>query len=127
MHRYVMNPKPEKSVRVYGRALRISLKDSMVLCKAISGMTLPKGKQLLENLVTEKTSLGGKYYTSTAQTISGLLQSAETATEFKGLTPERMFIHASAHQGFSFQTPRRFKHRGKSRNVTHVQLILQQR
>lgn len=127
MQKYVLNPKPEKSVRVFGRGLRVSAKGSATVCKVLTGMALPQGKQFIENLLNRKTSIQGKYYSSVSEQLSVLLKSAEANTEFKGLSPERMFIHASAHKGFTFQTPRRFKHRGKRRKVTIIQLILQQR
>ena len=127
MHKYVLNPKPGKSVKVFGRALRVSTKSSVKVCSAITGKSLLKGKLFVENLVSQKHSLDGKYYTKSAKEIAGLLQSAEANAEFKGLDPTKMFIHASAHQGFTFMTPRRFKLRGRSRKVTHIQLILQQR
>jgi len=127
MHKYALKAKTVKSVKVYGRGLRVSAKDSSAICKEISGISLPKGKTLVEGLSSKKTSLGGKYYTNAANEISNLLKSAEASAEFKGLSPERMFIHASAHRGFTFMTPRRFKQRGKRRRVTHIQLVLEQR
>lgn len=127
MEKYVANPKPEKSVKVFGRGLRISTKDSVIICKSIKGLSLPKGKTFLDDLIHQRVSIGGKYYTGAAQEVFSLLNSAESTTEFKGLAPERMFISASAHKGFRFQTPRRFKQRGRRRMVTHIQLILEQR
>jgi ribosomal protein L22 len=127
MHKYVMNPRPEKSVKVFGRGLRISLKSSVRVCRAITGLSLPRGRKLVEDLMSGKRSLDGKYYTNVAREISALLRLAEANSEFKGLDPSRMFIHASSHKGFTFQTPRRFKHRGKTRKITHIQLILEQR
>ncbi len=127
MHKYVSNPDPKKSVRVYGRGTRVSAKESASICRAISGLPLPKGRKFLERLVEGVENLRGKHHTGAALEISGLLKSAEANTEFKGLAPERMVIHASAHKGFSFATPRRFKQRGKSRSVTNIQVILEQR
>jgi len=127
MQKYVLNPKPHKSVKVFGRGLRVSAKSSAIVCRAIAGLTLPKGKEFIEKLVNGKASINGKYYTNVAREIYSLLKLAEANTEFKGLDPSRMFIHASAHEGFTFQTPRRFKHRGMARKINHIQLILVQR
>ncbi|MBL7160372.1 MAG: hypothetical protein ISS93_00780 [Candidatus Aenigmarchaeota archaeon] len=127
MQKYVKNPKPEKSVRVFGRGLRISSKSSAIVCKVLTGKSLPKGQSLLEGLISRKQNLSGKYYTNVVEELSNLLKIAEANAEFKGLSPERMFIHASAHQGFTFQTPRRFKLRGRQRKISHIQLILEQR
>lgn len=127
MQRYVLNPKPEKSVRVYGRGLRISAKSSAVVCKALTGKSLPKAQELVDSLLARKASLDGKYYTNIAKELSSLLKTAEANAEFKGLPPERLFLNASAHEGFTFRTPRRFKLRGRKKKIAHIQLVFQQR
>jgi len=127
MNKYAYKPKTKKSVKVYGNGLRVSTKSSVTICKAVTGMSLPKAQKLTENLVEKKTSLGGKYYTGVASEMTSLLKRAEANTEFKGLEPERMIVHASAHKGFSFRTPRRFKLRGRKRKITHIQLVLEQK
>ena len=127
MIRYVLNPRKEKSVRVYGRALRISEKNSMVICKEISGKTLPKAMALVERLVNKEQSLDGKYYTNASKEILHLLKSAGSNAEFKGLEAERLIVNASAHRGFRFYRPRRFKMIRQRIRSTNVQLILQER
>ena len=127
MQRYALEPKTEKSVKVFGRGLRISTKNSVIMCRAITGMILPKAQSLVENLLTRQQSLDGKYYTNVCKELLPLLKLAESNSEFKGLDPSRMFIHASAHEGFTFHTPRRFKRRGRKKKVTHLQLVLQKR
>lgn len=127
MIRYAYNPKPEKSVKVYGRGLRISGKSSVTVCRAISGKNLDKGKSLLAGLLNQKQSLRGKYYTNVAKELDRLLSSAASNAEFKGLDPNKLFIHASAHKGFSFRRARRFKMRGERRKVTNIQMVLEER
>jgi large subunit ribosomal protein L22 len=124
---YAKNPNPKKSVKVYGRGLRISKKSAVTICKAINNKHLSKGKSLLTGLTTKKRSLNGKYYSNTAQAISDLLRSAEANAEFKGLEASKLMIHASAHKGFTYRRPRRFKMRGQQRKVANVQLVLEQR
>lgn len=124
---YTLNPRPEKSIRVFGRGLRISAKSSAKVCKAITGLSLPKAQVLTSQLVEKKKSIGGKHYTNIATELHSLLKSAEANTEFKGMIPDRMFVHASAHESFTFQTPRRFKQRGRKRKISNIQLVLQQR
>ena len=102
MFRYAFNPREEKSVRAYGRSLRVSGKSSQVLCSRINGQTLLRGRRLLNDLVAGRRSLNGKYYTNAANEILELLGSAQANAEAKGLDPEKLSIHASAHQGFSF-------------------------
>lgn len=127
MLRYTQNPKAEKSVKVNGRNLRISRKSSVIICRVLTGLNLDKGKRLLENLITERESLDGKYYTNVAKELSNLLVHAENSAEFKGLDTSRIFIHASAHKGFTFWRPRRFKLRRRKRKMTNIQLVLEQR
>lgn len=127
MQRYVKSPDPKTSVKVYGRSLRVSAKDSAIVCKAITGKTLEKGKQFLVQVQARKASLDGKFHDSATDQVHQLLVSAEANTEAKGLAADRMFIHASVHRGFTFHTPRRFKQRGRRRRVTNIQVILEQR
>ena len=127
MLRYTFNENSKRSAKVYGRGLRISPKNSKIVCSTVSGKQLEKGKKILENLISQKSSLDGKYYTNTSKELLELLKNAEGNAEFKGLDTERLFIHASAHKGFSFWRPRAFKMRGQRRKVTNVQVVLEQR
>ncbi len=127
MLKYALNPLKKNTVKIYGRGLRISGKDSKILCGKISGKQLPKAKAFLERLLAEKQSLDGKYYTKASGEILELLKSAENNVEFKGLEAERMIVSASAHTGFKFMRPRRFKMRRQQRKVTNVQVVLQQK
>ena len=125
--KYAFNPKKEVSSKAYGSSFNISTKNSVIVCKALNGMNLSKGKILLENLLSEKESMDGKYYTNAAKEILPLLKSAESNAEFKGLDTDKLIIHASAHQGFTFHRNRRFKMRGDKKKVTNIQLVLVQR
>jgi large subunit ribosomal protein L22 len=127
MLKYALNPPKKNTVKVYGSGLRISGKHSMALCSEISGKTLPKARAFVERLLSKKQSLDGKYYTKASGEMLELLKSAENNVEFKGLDAERMIVSASAHQGFRFMRPRRFKLRRQQRKVTNVQLVLVQK
>ncbi len=127
MLRYAFNPNPKKSARVYGRALRISTKNSVIVCKAITGMNLQKGKKFLEDLISKRNNLNGRYYTNVTKELLKLVKSAEANAEFKGLDTERLIIHASAHKGFTFMRPRRLKMRRTRRKITNIQIVLQQK
>ncbi len=124
---YTLSPKPGKSVRVYGRGLRISPKSSVIVCRAINRLNFKKGKGLLTRVAGGKESLEGKYYTNTTKAILDLLKSAESNADFKGLTKEKLIIHASAHKGFGYMRPRKFKARRQQRKITNVQIVLQER
>lgn len=122
--KYAFNAETEKFARAYGSSLRISTKNSVCICRALRGKNVIKGRRLLENLVSKKESLDGKYYSNAASEILDLLKSAESNAEFKGLDTERLIINASAHKGFTFFRPRRMKMRRDKRKVTNVQMVL---
>lgn len=127
MLKYALELNPKKSARAYGRSLSISTKSSVIICRVISGMNLIKGKSLLDDLLTGKRNLEGKFYTNTTKEILILLKSAESNAEFKGLDTTRMIIYASAHQGFTFYRPRRTKMKRMQKKVTNVQIVLHQK
>ncbi len=127
MTNYALNLNPKKSAMAYGRALRISTKSSTVVCRMISGKNLTKGKRLLEDLINQKRSLEGKYYTNSCKGILNVIKSAEANAEFKGLDTSRLVIFASAHKGFTFMRPRRLKMRRTRRKMTNIQVVLQQK
>ena len=128
MHKYAHNLQhEEKSVKIYGRGLRVSQKNSVAVCAKLTGMNLEKGKQFLDRLLTEKESMRGKYYTNVVKELSSLLKLAESNAEFKGLDTNRMIIYASAHKGFTFFRPRSWKNRRTKRKMANLQIVLEQR
>jgi len=124
MAKYTFNLNPAKCVKAYGRALKISTKYSKIVCRKITGMTLEKGKKLLEDLINQKRSLDGKYYTKISKELLSLLKHAENNAEYKGMDVSRMIIHASAHKGFTFRRPRNLKRRGEKMKITNIQIVL---
>ena len=126
MNRYSYKP-TVPAARAAAPGSRVSAKSSALVCRAVSGKQIAKGKQLLEGLLAEKRSIGGRYYTNVAQALLDLVAAAEQNAEQKGLNPERLFIRASAHRGFTFMTPRRMKLRGRARKVANLQVGLEQR
>jgi large subunit ribosomal protein L22 len=127
MNRYALNLNPRKSARAYGRALRISAKSSAIVCRAITGKNLEKGKGLLRDLIEQRRDLEGKYYTNASRGILDIVKSAESNAEFRGLDLKRLIIFASAHKGFTFIRPRRLKMRRTRRKMTNIQVVLQQK
>lgn len=125
MSGYTLKVNNKKAAKVYGRSLPISTKNSVEVCKAISGMNVEKGKKLLMDMLNEKRSIKGKYYTNATFEILKLINSAESNAEFKGLDADKMVIHASANEGYTFFRPRRFKMRGRRKKITHVQIVLE--
>lgn len=127
MDKYAMNPNPKISVRVYGRNSRVSSKKSVIVCRKITGMNLEKAKKLLEGMLNQKQSIGGKYYTNSTKELLDLLNQAENNAEFKGLDTTRMIVHASAHEAFTYIRPRRFKMKRQKRKLANLQVVLMQK
>ena len=127
MLKYALNLDPKKSAKAYGRSLNISTKSSVKLCREISGTNVAKAKGLLQDMVDGKRDMDGKYYTNASKEILGVIRSAESNAEFKGLDTSRLIIFASAHQGFTFHRPRRTKMRSTCKKITNIQVVLQQK
>ena len=125
--KYAMDSNPKNSVKVYGRNLRVSRKSSVTVCKVITGKQLNKGLVLLERVQNRKQSFKGKYYDNVVKELIDLLKSAGSNAEFKGLDTTRMIIHASAHKGYGFYRPRRFKIRRTQRKMTNIQIVLMEK
>jgi ribosomal protein L22 len=100
-----------------------------VLCDELRGKRLDKAKQLLEDLIAQKRSLNGKYYTKAARTILQVLKDAEANARVKGLGLERLFVkQAKADKGYRLITPKsRWRFRRRGAKVTHLEIILEER
>lgn len=117
----------KKTATANGRGLSISEKSSTVVCGRISGMNLQKAKGLLMDVLAQKRSLDGKYYTKTSFHILRLLNSAESNAEFMGLDGGRLVVSASASEGFRYYRPRRFKMKRMLKKSTNVIVRLEER
>lgn len=116
---------PKISARAFGRALRISTKNAIEICRAINGKNLQKSKAMLHNIATRQASLGGKFYTNAIDAMLNLLQSAEENAKAKSLDINKMIVMASATKGFTFTRPRsRRKLAGRTGKMTNVQITL---
>ena len=108
---------------------RTSLKDSIFLFKQIRRKPLKKAKSLLNDLISQKRDLDGKYYTGSSKVILELLGDAEANAEAKGLDTEKLFIkEASANKTFRFMLPKsRWSHRGKKAKLSNLKITLEER
>ncbi|MEM5766514.1 MAG: uL22 family ribosomal protein [Candidatus Aenigmatarchaeota archaeon] len=95
---------------------RISLKHSLVLCKNLKGKRLERGIKFLEDLLSEKTNIKGKYYTKAVSRFLELLKTAEANAKQKGLNLDKMFIkQIKADKGLRFHRPRSLWHLRRQR------------
>lgn len=120
-----MNMDPKVSAKVYGRALRISTRHSIEICRALRGKNLQKAKAMLQDIAAGRASLDGKFYTNAVREMISLLHSAEANAKSKGLDVNKLIVMASATKGFTFSRPRsRRKLAGQTGRMTNVQIML---
>lgn len=121
--KYTFNPK-EPNAKAYGSNLDISTKDAQKLCRVINRKRLETAKKILSDLIHEKRSLDGKYYTKAAKRLLLLLGSAEKNAEFSGLETEKLRVHAAACRGLIQYRSRRKSDFGRRMKLTNVEIIL---
>lgn len=123
--KYSMQMDPKISAKAYGRALRISTRHSIEICRAVRGKNLQKAKSMLQRISTRQESLDGKFYTNAVAEMLSLLESAESNAKAKGLDVNKLIVLASATKGFTFTRPRsRRKLSGQTGRMTNVQIML---
>lgn len=123
---YTFKPK-QKFSKSFGRNLRISRKDSVVICRVIKKKKLKTAKRLLEDLLSKRRNLKGKYYSKAVEEILNLLQSCEKNAEYLGLDKNKLFVHASAHQGSISRRRRRKSAFGSRMKMTNIEIFLIER
>ncbi len=105
-------------------SLRISTKHAIKVCRFINRKKFSDAKKALENLLKEKVSIDGKYYTKTAREILKLLNSVESNARAKDLSPEEMLVYISAHRGTTLLRSRRRRKHGIRLKSSQIQVIL---
>jgi large subunit ribosomal protein L22 len=141
---------PEKTAKASGRELKISHKAAREVCKAIKGMMLNDAKQYLRDVTAKKKAIpytrynkklphrhgliktfAGRYPIKASQQILGVLESAQSNAENKGLDVDRLRImHAAAYQGIKLKryTPRAHGRASpKYDTTTHVEIVLDEK
>jgi large subunit ribosomal protein L22 len=141
---------PEKTAKASGRELKISHKASREVCKAIKGMMLTNAKQYLRDVAAKKKAVPymrynkklphrhglinafcGRYPIKASEQILGVLESAQSNAENKGLDVDRLrIIHAAAYQGIKQKryTPRAHGRASpKFDTTTHVEIVLDEK
>lgn len=110
------------------RNSRISLKHAVEICKYLRGKKLSKVFRFLENVLKQKESYDGKYYTKATKTFISLLKSAEANAKKKGLNPERLFVKIiKADKGETMYLPKRAKFLPRRAKTTHLTVVLEER
>jgi ribosomal protein L22 len=108
---------------------RVSLKDSVLIFKNIRNKPIKKAKAFLNDLINQKRSIEGKFYTKASKEILSLIEEAESNAESLGLDTERLFIkEAVASKSFRFFLPKsRWSHRGRKAKICQLKITLEER
>ena len=140
----------EKTAKASGRELKVSHKASREICLAIKGMMLTQAKAYLRDVIVKKKAVPymrynkklphrhgivhafcGRYPVKASQQILGVLDSAQSNAENKGLDVDRLRIfHAAAYQGIKMKryTPRAHGRASpKWDTTTHVEIVLDEK
>jgi len=108
--------------------LRISVKNAKVVCKSVRGMYLKKAKKFLEDVLKEKRSINGKYYSKTTKEVLNIIKSAEKNAEFKNLDTDNMYIfHIAALDGIHMHRRRHKRNIGTKIKSAHLEVILKEK
>ena len=108
--------------------VRVSVKNTKQVCKAIRGLYLNKAKRFLEDVLKQKKSIGGKYYTKSTAEILRLIKSAEKNAEFKNFDLDRLYIaHIAALDGTTMFRRRHKRSLGMRMKTANLEVILKER
>lgn len=137
---------PLLHVKASGREIDVSPKATIEVCTAVRGLTLPKARKLLEDVIVMKAAVpfrkykkeaahrseiqdfpSGAYPAKAASKVLAILENLQANAEFKGLDTERLkIIHAAAHGGRKLRryVPRAFGKSSPSFNIlVHIELV----
>jgi len=109
----------------YGKgSLPISNKSALYVCRALNKKKFNDAKKLLEDLVSEKRSLKGKYYTKTAKEILNLLKTVESNANVKKMDLDKSIVFISAHKGPTLLRGRRKRKFGMKLKMSNIQIVI---
>jgi len=118
-----------KTVTASRPTARVSLKDSNTIFKRIRNKPVKKVKTLLNDLISQKRNIEGRYFTKASKEILDLIESTEKSAEAQGLDTEKLFIkEAVANKSFRFYLPKsRWTHRGRRAKICQLKITLEER
>lgn len=107
---------------------RISLKHAKEICKFLKNKKLSRAKKFLEDVLSQKVSYGGKYYTKATKEFISLLKSVEANAKKKGLNVDKLFIKTiKADKGETIYLPKRAKFLPRRAKSTHLTVVVEER
>ncbi|GBF35984.1 MAG TPA: 50S ribosomal protein L22 [Methanothermococcus okinawensis] len=147
--KYKIETNPNKTARAMGRALRISRKHAVEICREINGMKLDEAMGYLRRVIELKQPVpfkrhgkdvphkkgkygwaAARYPQKAAREILKVLESAKKNAEYKGLNVDKLRIkHISSNKGFTIKRymPRAYgRATPKFQETVHIQVILEE-
>ncbi|MBD3354662.1 50S ribosomal protein L22 [Candidatus Woesearchaeota archaeon] len=133
----------EHMARAKGMSLPISVKKSVEICNLIRFKNLQKAKDILSQIMLKKMPVplkkfnrgvahkkgniaGGSYPIKASKEILGVLKSAESNAQFKGIdTSSTIIKHICAHK--ARKQPHYGRMRGRTMKRTHIEIILEEK
>jgi len=133
----------ENRAKAVGVSLPISTKQAIEICNMIRGMNVQKAKQLLDEVISQKTpvpfkrfcgdvghkkgSIGaGRFPVKACSEIKVMIESAETNAQFKGLNTGFLALHhISAQKAAGAWHYGRWRRRKQKR--THIEVIVEEK
>ena len=110
------------------RNSRISLKHAVTICNFLRGKKLLKAKAFLDNVLKQKESYDGKYYTNATKEFISLLNQVEANAKKRGLNIDKLFIKViKADKGETMYLPKRAKFVPRRAKTTHLTVIVEER
>ena len=108
---------------------RVSVKDANVVLKKIRKKRLNKAITFVEELLSRKRNINGKYYTGACKAILELLKDVKANALAQGLDEEKLFIKRFvANKSFTFILPKtRITHRGRRAKLCHLEVEVEER
>lgn len=116
----------EREARAAGTDLRISTKDSRVVCSRVNGMRVDEAKEFLTGLEEREADIDGKNYSKAASRIRGVIESAEKNAEDQGLGDLRIRTITAEDGPNRLRAKRSQGKRGKEFKMTHVKVVLEE-
>ncbi len=118
-----------KEARAIVKNAKVSLKKAVVVCKRLKNLNLKKAERFLNELLEQKKSIDGKYYTNVVKVLLKLLKSAKANAERKGMNVDKLYIKViKADKGETFIRPLpKAKFQPRKAKQTHITVILGER
>ncbi|MBU5575274.1 MAG: uL22 family ribosomal protein [Candidatus Aenigmatarchaeota archaeon] len=106
------------------KTARISNKAAIKICRKINRLKFQKAVSIINDLVSKKISLEGKYFTSAAKSIQNLLKELEANAKQKNIDLNSTILFISSHKGPTLMRSRRKRKFGIYIKSTNLQAVL---